>query len=397
MNEVNEAVSGGDLTPVILPDPEEVTGIGLEASLSFVPYLLVVGVTQEPTENPDATPGISMSVPELSSVPTSHSWGPMDMMFEQDPDVQIVGVVPGKMQVMGNSLDIPKVAINNIDDPMGFVDMKDMTENTGIISSTTTPLVRNGTVLQCLELPVEFQSDYYYVTSITPTLDNQHIVVIISPKCLQFNDGEQCVINEQNAINSRQNRTSCDKDGTHCDRVVQHREDVINGKNMTCEMDSCYYHSNGKWTNEYCTVSNGNSAQNESMLPGKGGCVLVYKINSSTEGIQILEEPCISKQIDCLSDSITSLLLLPLEISERIDDEEPISRNNVSSHSGSSNGLKCEPTGQIAVTQQSGHVQILNLADLRILANVESSSGDKYVSLTYCTGKIVFQSWIVHN
>ncbi|ESP03095.1 hypothetical protein LOTGIDRAFT_157060, partial [Lottia gigantea] len=108
------------------------------------------------------------------------------------------------------------------------------------------------------------------------------------------------------------------------------------------------------------------------------GGILIYKINYNTTFISLDTVPCAVWKSVNTQYVIQSLLLLPQEIVDQVEEEENKKKL--------SKDLKQTLSGQIAVIFESGIINIINISDMNVLAEVVPSENENFLSLTYCTG-----------
>ncbi|KAK3094209.1 hypothetical protein FSP39_025467 [Pinctada imbricata] len=392
LNKVNKVVSE-EIHPRIISSDEESSDSEMDinpddllSSTCFIPHLIVTAVRdshrrhkhKEKEMKKPLTSSTSVSnlsaVPTLGSISMNHDWGILDPLFDsdQDPDCQIVGITPGTGSLSVESPVTTKVK-SVIDSQTECSTSQTQVESSrsspqsgegGGTSSSKSTKVKAGCVLQCVELPKELQSDCLEISVITPTLDKQHLVVIVSPvqSLTSVSSKPVSVISESDSLSVISG---------NCDESVDLPSNVTS----------------------VTTLSSAQSepGQEESMSH-PGGCILVYKYRFKEEYAEIDETPVAWKYIDNVSESVTSVLVLPQDFSDYQDVEEEASIGLSGSEASSLlNGEKSFPVpdvhGQIVVTLSNGKLRLLNLNDLQMLVEITPpDDSDKFVSATYCTG-----------
>ena len=257
---------------------------------------------------------------------------PMQNFMDDDEglDVQIVGVQPPtkpKMPISGptwgSSMASPGSLLHKLKDSKHKEVKKD-------VSLPVRPGKKEGgQVLQCVSLPV---SADHYVAHLLPTEASTHVVVVTQPKWMHP------------AITAAANNTPA---------PAWEADPSGSADTATAESD--------------------------------GGAILVYKVSCQHQLPAIQETPLVVHNMDSVSDAITSVLLLPRDVASAMDDEDNRSSPLEPSPSANEDGMV--PDGQLAITTRTGQVKILGLSDLKCLATITPPDGDKFVSVTYCTGQ----------
>ncbi|XP_067680641.1 baculoviral IAP repeat-containing protein 6-like isoform X2 [Haliotis asinina] len=344
MNKVNQVVSG-DSPPRIISDTEEGDDFILPET-KLLPYLLMVSVqtsintshirqhfdsesvAKPPTggENGVITPlGLSSMHPDWSMFLENDPWA--------DPDVQIVGFTPSPMQTSQLKDSIPETSGKNNNDSsssslgvdmpvLQTVKMFDDFEKKEV--KTQLPL-RAGTVIQCLDLPKQFQREEYEIASITPSNDKQYVVVVVSPK-------KDC-----NKAESNSNTSNGVAGGS------------VNGDTEHA-----------------------------------GGGIIVYKLKTDGSNTLLEETPSIVHVIERKENAVCSLLMLPQEVADQVEEEDCGTREQDSTLD--SVIKPCSVPGQVALTLLCGSVWLVNLADMQLLAEMKPLEEEKFISIAYCTG-----------
>ncbi|KAK6180714.1 hypothetical protein SNE40_008714 [Patella caerulea] len=232
-----------------------------------------------------------------------------------DPDVQIVGFTPPPLQVGPIGNHIPGSPSNSEPD-------SDINTNSGVKGSAPSGTsnkpdilcdnfiksnVQAGTITQCLQLPDGFNQKGLEVKSITPTLDKQHIVVVISPS----------------VVLETYNSQSTDSDRSY-------------------------------------------------------GGIVVYKVNYNNVLVSLDMTVCAEWRASNSQEVIKSILILPQEVVDQVEEEDV----------GKAVRKESKQTllGQVGVILESGIVNIINLLNMNVLAEIRPSENDVFLSLTYCTG-----------
>lgn len=194
MNQVNEVVSC-DSSPRIIENENGIEGLEehLVNTSSFIPHLLVLAVKDTKRRSVKSKEKrivhrvstlSNNNVPSLGSLTMNHDFGLLDPMFE-DPDVQIVGVTPGpSVSTPGEEHTISK-SVSDAELSKSETKLTTSLSESAISNSSSSKpstKVKAGTILQYIELPKDLQRGDLEVGFIVPTLDKQHVIVIVIPK-----------------------------------------------------------------------------------------------------------------------------------------------------------------------------------------------------------------------
>ncbi|XP_013417535.1 baculoviral IAP repeat-containing protein 6 [Lingula anatina] len=189
---------------------------------------------------------------------------------------------------------------------------------------------KEGRVVQCVPLPEPVSKAGFSVTHILPVSDNHHLLVVVAPT---------------QVAQKHASPETTTRDG----KVLKEKK----------------------------------SSQKDKAA---GGCILLYKINFDTQTPTLETDPRKIFYIPDARDAVVAVLSLPLDISSAQEEDELINMNNketVTIHKSYSENLP----GQIAISTEMGKLKIIRLSDFKVLESFESSDeGQKFVSLTYCTG-----------
>lgn len=438
MNQVNQALSG-DSTPQIIsdsssssqtpsPNPTPVVDVS-EKQNPYMPYLLVHDITKpkkglqhwKSVEKCDKQG--STSVGSSHSGTTSYTGTKMSQMIapvqdcfyppimeieEEDPDVQILGfpmsLTDNMIKYSGAPSLLPAKSNNNnnLSDSghtgtlvgstksISTASTKDLSGNISVESVPQFPVRKEGRIVQCIELPPQVSPDQY-ISSITPTVDSNHVVVVTAPKCLHQNIS--CVDNVSTAIvnsPSPSSQHSCSGNNNQVASDVS-SPDVsrIEIPTSPVSMD-CTEASNSEDTGENSIVTM--TDQLVGTPSGAGGCLMVYPVADNSNDMVLLQyTPRYTYVVDNIEDTITSVLMLPKEICQTVEEDDlggglsPSKPQDGTEWDVHGNGDSID--GQIAVTTHRGDIKILQLADCKTLATIPAPHRDKFVSVTYCTGE----------
>ena len=436
MNQVNQALSG-DSTPHIISEesnsPSSTPYSLLDCLIAekqnpFVPYLLVHDICKpkkgltpwrsaEKADNkqpgqpgPNGVSGQTSSVSLSSGTKVSpplvsavHFYIPPIMeMEEEDPDVQIVGVTLPFSDTMikfnGTPSLVPPKGSNSNNNVTAFNQGSSESKSNSSIPAGSNntgghtvdtlppfPIRKEGRVVQCLELPVQVTTDQY-ISSITPTLDGCHVVVNTAPKCLHQNIScvDSVSATATSSLSPTGHNSVVDKTSEPRTRLQENNtEEECDRKPVSMDYSD---------SESSCVLGSTDVAMSDSVVnmndggTARGGCVLIYSINPELDLVLLDERPIRTCVIEKIEDTITSLLMLPREISQSPDEEDLTSRCDPSKDGRSTYGCG-DPEGQMAVTTHHGDIRILRLPDCKVLATIEAPDRDKFVSVTYCTGE----------
>lgn len=434
MNKVNEGVRNEDLRIIPECDLQKTEEDFLVPDSALIPHLLVVSFDKVSlttshgkgkNKEKSTTSGISFGgsgsggskigtseggkMVQMSSFITNDShWS---MLLENDPwldpDVQIVGFTPSPIQPSHSntshtsSFSFPKPvsALQNgpssLSGPFGG-----MPEFGSEGSSPQSPCAylnsevisevkkkdpsthehyyeegqkRPGTVLQCVQLPSEFSTEALEIRLIHATVDRRYIIVVIAPRNEYISVDAAGIL----SLNSPSLK-------------VKHLNGAI----------SSLPHENGVTTDDAETLemkqpvaSSKLDRKSDTFSTGFGG-VLVYKIKVSNNRTVLEDTPCVVHRVSKLEHAILDIFVLPPEVVEQMEEEETSQQGLISSRifpnvvcngTGSLNGLGA--VGQVILILGNGSLQILNLADARVISQLMPENGDRFTSATYCTGK----------
>ena len=383
MNRMNEVVSA-DASPVTSPEiisssDSDTKLIDSEGSLSVTcPYIIVVAVKEEvkkvskqpSTDSLKPSTSSSNIVNTLGSI-SKQDWASLDYMYDSDPDVQIVKVTPGPQTLSASS----PTEGTKMDEVME-VSLKTLSSSES--SKTKLPSVKPGHILQCLELPAELQDKDLSIVQIKPTLDEQHLLVVLSQKC----PGESAF----QTGSTGSNFSTETSDVSDIDIVSSGSTYWSNSKGSSDFSE----HSNTDDGNKNCSTIRQSL---ERKKQSHNGFLLLYRFSYEADNnyAYIEEKPVAMRKIDQPENGIERVLILPQEVSEHAEDEDAVNCDEEifvptpSLVSVSSNRLK-NPSGMLAVILASGGIRVMNSCDLTVLANIEPPTGDKFVDATYCSG-----------
>ncbi|XP_053375851.1 baculoviral IAP repeat-containing protein 6-like isoform X2 [Mercenaria mercenaria] len=392
MNKVNESVSGETSPQIItdadcdnvahqtVPTDEDI----LNSATNFIPYLLVLAV-REDIKRISKQPSTDSLKPSTSSgnmVPTLGSmsmnqpdWSLLDM-YDSDQDCQIVKVTPGP-----TSLSTSSPTESSKQDAMAE------SSGSGKVSIPESAIKRlsnqkTGSVLQCVELPSDLQSEHLEVKSICPTLDKQHLVVVVSPRSTCSSQSSLTSVKFQECSESVSDSSS------PCLQVIT----------STSESQSDYSKESSGFSETSETSGsvdniNTNTSAEEADVISNCGCILIYKFSYDVETLYatIEEKPVVIRHTELSEGGISRVFVLPGEICEQVEEEDIVqcddeifvsAPSTESAQGGKTSGL----FGQLAVIFSSGKMNILSTCDLTLLASIQPPAGDKFIDVTFCSG-----------
>lgn len=374
MNKVNEVVSSD--SPQIISSEEqpicseeEIVDNELLQSTVFIPYLLVLALRDDQRKGSkhkerdqkrvlptSASLNNLNAVPNLGSISMmNHDFTLLDPMFDSDPDPvdMLIGVTPGPVSLTSES--------STSGGSSSLIDARVPT----VSKPTSSKHTKTGSVLQCVELPFRLQSDRFEVSSICPTSDGQHILVVVSPR-------EKCHKLSSNS------KSSVITDSSPSIEASSQSDDIrtFNSSSTSAQIPS-----------------ESISEMSDSTEQCLGGCILLYKYHFGDDYGRLEETPVVTKYLELAELSVTSAVVLPQEFSDYQEREEdsqssdPLVTNSVSSQASQ------HVPGQAAVTLTNGKLWLLNLNDLTIVAEINPPEPqEKFVSAAYCTGTCIFFS-----
>lgn len=394
MNCVNKSVSG-EVSPHIISDSTAVSPLVcgesdiLESTTSFIPYLLVVSVKEDMrkiSKQPSMDslkPSTSSNniVPNLSSMSMNQpDWSLLDQMYDLVSDVQVVKVTPGQNALSTSS---PTEGLSKTDEMC-----EKSSESSQTVSGMDSAIKRlsspkAGSVLQCVELPSNLQNEHLEVTSITPTLDKQHLVVVLSPRNLCSSPSSNTSLG---VADSSQVTTDCSSQSI----------EILGSDNSSQESSKKSIKTSDSSDNSEINSNTNTSPVEKSNSGNKQshGCVLVYKYTHDCDSHYacVDETPVCVRYTQESELGVRSVFVLPAEISDQIEEEEGIACSEDTyfpntCQSTAQGGRLSRQLGQIAVIYFSGKLDILNTCDLSVLATVKLAKDEKFIDVTYCTGK----------
>ncbi|XP_029637353.1 baculoviral IAP repeat-containing protein 6 isoform X1 [Octopus sinensis] len=354
MNKVNEVVSSDTLPPKIIPDLlDDCDNVTLLDRMVFLPFIIVVAIWHEkaPSVKPQdnnskpSTSGNELSVPTLGSIAMTQDWGMLDPMFDSVPDTDALLVEEGsgsKPLVNTTTLDsnLEDTKMSNSNSSMSDISEANKSLSMDNLFKQTQPLLPNGHILQCVELPRNLQSETLKISSINLTTDGLYVIVVLSP--VNICDSFSIVIDNKN-LSKANSPNNPNKQG-------QSAETATNSNNISLLADT-----------------------------PASGTILVYRLNFDHEHVRIEETPVNSLLIPSVFESVVNLAVIPNEFMGQAEDEDSTSIDN--HHSRSS-----EPHGLFGTVLYNGHIKLWDLSTLTSVAQIEPEEGDKFTSLTCCTG-----------
>lgn len=392
MNEVNEVVSC-DSNPRIIEEEEEEEEDDDEGcqdellnSTEFVPHILLLAVKDDSRksskhkekESKKLPPSMSTSGLSYVTVPTlgsgdsvtvsSSNWAQLEPMFDPDPDpdIQITGITPGPSTNFAGTINVSSTDCTLIPmkDQNGMADIESgksdnsrKGDDVTVKSTSVTLKLRAGAVLQCVELPENLQSENFEISHIIPTLDGQHLVVVVRRSTKQWNVASSA---EYSAVISNSVPNNCDESAS----------EEVSTPSSVSDMETDTTKDSKEGVPSDC----------------QGGCILVYSFTYGNEYAVLDESPLVVRGVDKLSHGVTNVLVLPHDVCDlQEDDEDVFGQVGQLSNPASVRSVP-DIHGQIAVTLVNGMVWLLNLCDLSLVAEVVPPSEDMFVSSTYCTG-----------
>ncbi|GAB1609836.1 baculoviral IAP repeat-containing protein 6-like isoform X2 [Argonauta hians] len=356
MNKVNEVVSSDTLPPKIIPDLlDDCDNVTLLDRMVFLPFIIVVAIWHEKpssvkiqdNNSKPTTSGNELSVPTLGSIAMTQDWGVLDPMFDSLPDTEALLVEdgPGSKPLvnMTNTLDNLDTKMSNSNSSMSDLSEANKSPSMDNLFKQTQPLLPNGHILQCVELPRNLQSETLKISSINLTNDGLYVIVVLSP------------------INI-------------CDNYPI----VIDNKNLSKANSPNSPNTQGHSVE---TASNLPSTNSISQLADSPACgtILIYRLNFDNDHVRIEETPVNSLLIPSVLESVVNLAVIPNEFMGQAEDEDSTAIDN--HHSRSS-----EPRGLFGTILFNGNIKLWDLSTLTSVAQIEPEEGDKFTSLTCCAG-----------
>ena len=422
MNKVNEVVSGEEPPRIIpaddveLDDEEDYFSCHDEMlqATTFVPHILLLAAqddTRTSSKNKDKdkiqtadlpthiSSNVSyINVPSMGMGGSKHglmaNMDPMlDSDLDMDADVQIVGVTPGFMNGAHNGT----INISSVDGTPMPPDLKETSSSISFKSTTSNVVteetqpkqalsgkVRAGSVLQCVELPLELQLDAFCISCISPTLDGHHLVVVVSPSTdlVVSPSTDHCSFSKSNNVISQP-----------CSMDIGSDSSADIDSNAPSQSQSQVFDTRIEPEQKQSNITSSDTVDTQEN--NVFGCLLVYSYRYDEEYAVIDEKPIVVRYINSPEHVIRDILVLPHDVCDYHDEDEDHHLvkhvdNDLSStvpKSSESNKLVPNINGQIATTLVNGTIWILNLCDFNRVGEITPPPGDLFVSATYCIGK----------
>ncbi|KAL4237916.1 Baculoviral IAP repeat-containing protein 6 [Mactra antiquata] len=388
MNKVNESVSG-ETSPQIITDAEleaktesvltEHEDDVLSTSTNFVPYLLVLSVKEDikkiskqpSTDSLKPSTSTGNMIGTLDSMTNPAEWSIGDL-YDSDPDVQIVKVTPAPTS-LSTSSPTESSQHDGLDESTSSGNCQKISIPERAIKRLSA--LKSGTVLQCVEFPSYLQSEHLEVSSISPTLDKLHLVVVLSPRT-------KCSVDVANSSTAPSETSASTSDPSI----------VVIDTNSESQTDSSKLSSGfSEMSDASCSNENmnTNSLDKNSDSSCTLGAILIYKFNYDNDSsyATIEEKPLVVCNMDELDGAIDKVFVLPGEVCEEIEDDEILHcEDEIFVSTPAFDVRSAGQCGQLAVIHTSGKVTILNISDLTQLASIQPPNGDKFIDVTFCSG-----------
>ena len=323
---------------------------------------------------------VNMEDGDISSV-APEMYGLPDLMESKSGQVTVDVDKPGEVVVLHS------------DKPSNGKDKSNGSGGGGGSSAQEHPPVveKEGHAAQCIALPAEVTPDQY-VVSITPNHQSSHVIVVTAPKTLHRRISALCGIT------------------AHCHSSDNASSSAATSNHISSNLNDTVCNKSNEQNNTNTTAAT--TVQRNEKRASTGGCILIYKADVEKGRMVLLhEKPVVTRVLDSINDGIMSLLLLPRDIAQGQGEEADGQRSDflaslqqqpsaaaagaavvditsaAASDCSNSSGNDLLD-GYIAVTTYSGSVNVIRISDCKVLLTIPPPDGDKFVSLTYCTGKI---------
>ncbi|XP_072169396.1 dual E2 ubiquitin-conjugating enzyme/E3 ubiquitin-protein ligase BIRC6-like [Diadema setosum] len=247
-------------------------------------------------------------------------------------------------------------------------------------------------VVQCIELPDVVQTNDLWVSAVRTTLDEQHLLVVLSPHSGKIFEKDSTDNGVKSSKDTTQESVQNDLNKGSSFRDTNNVEQSIGGD----EVDGLHSAGHDARTSQRKYVDDA-SHPSES-----GGFVLVYRLKRDSQVVLIDSEPCHIHRISSPEDSLTYLTPLPSRVTDVASDEEvELSLEDPVGLRAAAEDETDAPTapspGKWAALTKDGRLVIFDAASFSVLLSVLPSqfdlaalspdeSANRYVALTYCTG-----------
>lgn len=301
---------------------------------------------------------------------------------------------------------------SDLEDPLNFQFSPMVNNNPPPIPSGSGSVVSKQVsmsvkAVQCVELPESVQTNDYVVTSVRTSLDEQHLMVVLSPHSGKMFERE--FIDGGNDQKEKEEVAGTSKEST----TESVQNDLNKGSSPFVKM-----------SNEECgpgedEVDTGpcSSAKDDADartihppymkdLPPRapsGGFLVIYKLKRAGQMISVEKEPCHIHQISSTEDSLSYLTPLPSGVTDASSDEDEVDPYMDSSTDNTDKDETDSPTspsiGKWTALTQDGRLIVFDAASFSVLLSILPSHFDftltsfgpedktnHYVALTYCTG-----------
>ncbi|XP_041468480.1 baculoviral IAP repeat-containing protein 6-like isoform X2 [Lytechinus variegatus] len=309
-------------------------------------------------------------------------------------------------------LDDDELGYSDLEDPLNFQFSPMVNNNPPPVASGSGSVVSKQVsmsvkAVQCVELPEAVQTNDYVVTSVRTSLDEQYLMVVLSPHSGKMFEREAIDggVDKQEKVDPVSISTESTTESVQND-LNKESSSFMMMSNEDCgisvdEVDTGPCSSGtddaDSRTNHQHFVKDGPPKASS------GGFLVIYKLKRAGQMISIEKEPCHIHRIASPEDSLSYLTPLPSGVTDASSDEDEVDQYMNSSTDNMDKDETDSPSspsiGKWTALTQDGHLIVFDAASFSVLLSIlpshfdftltSSGAEDKtnsYIALTYCTG-----------